>query len=128
MFKSLDENQKFSSGSHLWFIFFEPHRLLFKAVNWRTCFLLQALGETKELLKPLLIDTHKVFPNNSILCLPLKQKTWFKEVYESWKLLDKPSSRVFIPSGCQGEELLEYWPTSDSFHELSYYRDNNEKI
>ena len=122
MFKSLGENQKFSLGSELWILFFEPYRQLFKKVNWRTHFLLQPLTEKSNLLKPLLIDTHKVFPNNSILCLPFKEETWVKDVYQSWKQLDKPSCRVFIPLRCQEEELLSLWPEVDIGHKLSYYR------
>ena len=123
MFKSLDVNQKFSSGSQLWFVFFEPHRLLFKKINWRTHFLLQSLGDTKALSNPLLVDTHQIFPNDAILCLPLNKRAWVKEVYQFWKQLDKPPCRVFVPLGCHEEELFNHWPESDSFHKLSYCRE-----
>ncbi|MCZ0931550.1 MAG: hypothetical protein OXJ52_00120 [Oligoflexia bacterium] len=122
MFKSLGANQKFSFGSQLWIMFFEPYRQLFKKINWRTHFLLQPLGEEPKLLQPLLVDTYKIFPNSSILCLPFKKETWVKDIYQSWRQLDKPSFRVFIPLGCQEEELLNFWPEADSAHKLSYYR------
>ena len=122
MFKSLSSTQKFSFGSQLWVIFFEPYRQLFKKINWRTHFLLQALGEEPKLLKPLLIDTYKIFPNSSILCLPFKPKTWVKDIYQSWRQLDKPSCRIFIPLNEQEEELLNCWPDIDSAYDLSYYR------
>lgn len=122
MFKALSENQKFSQGSQLWLIFFEPYRPLFKQINWRTHFLLKALGDKTTLLKPLLADTYKCFPNSSILCLPFKKETWFKDIYHSWKQLDKPSCRVFIPLDCHEEELFNFWPAVDSPHDLSYYR------
>ena len=122
VFKALSSNQKFSFGSQLWVIFFEPYRQLFKTINWRTHFLLQSLAEKKELLQPLLIDTYKIFPNHAILCLPFKKETWLKDIYQSWRRLDKPSCRVFIPLGCQEEELLSFWPESAGSHKLSYYR------
>ena len=120
MFKSLSSNQKFSQGSQLWLIFFEPKRQLFKQINWRTQFLLQSLAEPPKLLKPLLIDTYKIFPNKAILCLPLKN--WVKEAYHSWKQLDKPSCRVFIPLDCHEEDLINFWPEVDNKTNLSYYR------
>ena len=122
MFKSLPANQKFSFGSQLWVIFFEPHRRLFTKINWRTHFLLKSLDEKTELLQPLLIDTCKIFPNSSILCLPFKKETWVRDIYRSWKQLDKPSCRVFIPLSCQEEELLNFWPAVDRLHSLSYYK------
>ena len=122
MFQSLDANQKFSLGSDLWVIFFEPDRRLFKKINWQTCFLLQPLAEDEKLLKPLLIHTYKVFPNKSILCLPFKKSTWVKDAHQFWKKMDKPSCRIFIPLGCEEEELINFWPEVDTVYNLSYYR------
>ena len=122
MFKPISESQKFSSGSELWLIFFEPDRHLFKEINWRTHFLLKDLGDNEALLKPLLLDTYKYFPNNSILCLPFKKETWLKDAHHFWKQLDKPSCRIFIPLNCDEEELINFWPEVDSLNDLSYYR------
>ena len=122
MFKSLGATKKFSAGSDLWIVFFEPHRQLFKQINWRTHFLLQDLGDKTNLLRPLLLDTYKNFPNNSILCLPFKKETWFKDIHHFWKKLDKPSCRIFIPLDGHEDELINFWPEVDSLYDLSYYR------
>ena len=122
MFQSLTKNQKFSIGSDLWIVFFEPDRQFFKKINWETCFLLQSLSENEELLKPLLVNTYKIFPNKSILCLPFEKSTWVKDVYQFWKQMDKPSCRIFIPLGCKEEELINLWPEVDTVYNLSYYK------
>lgn len=122
MFQSLDTNQKFSLGSDLWIIFFEPDRQLFKKINWQTHFLLQPLGAVEKLLKPLLINTYQIFPNKFILCLPVENSTWVKDIYKFWKQLDKPSCRIFIPLGCKEDELINFWPEVDTVYNLSYYK------
>ena len=128
MFKSLSCSQKFSSGTDLWLIFFEPHRQIFKQINFRVHFLLHSL-DSASLSSPLLLDTHRVFPNNSILCLPLEKKIWFQSAYDFWKKLNKPSFRIFIPLKEQEEKLFNYWPVTDSDHKISYYKEStNEKI
>ena len=121
MFKPLNYFQKFQSGSHLWLIFFEPEKNLFKQINWRTGFLLQNPREKKAVLQPVLIDTHRVFPNNSLLCLPLKKDSWKSDTYNFWQWLNKPSFRVFTPSESHGVELNQYWPQLDDLYNLSYY-------
>ena len=125
----MSESQKFSIGSHLWLIFFEPHRQLFKTINWRTHFLLQSLDNASPFPGPLLVDTHKVFPNDSILCLSFQKKIWFQSAYQFWRQLNKPSIRIFIPLREQEDTLFNYWPTTDSAHKISYYKENtSEKI
>ena len=124
MFKTLSYFQKFLPGSHLWLIFFEPKRDLFKQINWRTGFLLQSLNGKQPVSHPVLVDTQKIFPNKSLLCLPFKKEFWVADVYNSWKQLDKPSFRIFIPSAQNGKQLYEYWPQQDQSHNLSYYEES----
>ncbi|MCY4321884.1 MAG: hypothetical protein OXC37_05760 [Bdellovibrionaceae bacterium] len=121
MFQFLNTNQKFSTGSDLWVIFFEPDRPLFKKINWQSSFLLQSLTENEKLLKPRLIGTYKVFPNKFILCLPFERSSWVKDIYQSWKKMNKPSCRIFIPLGCKPEELINLWPEVDTAYNLHYY-------
>ena len=123
MFKPLTNVQKFQAGSQLWLIFFEPQRYLFKKINWRTGFLLQTFKGKKHLSEPILVDTQKIFPNNSLLCLPLKKKSWLSDIYQSWKQLDRPSLRVFCPLDCKEEQLNQYWPKLESSYDLSYYKE-----
>ncbi len=124
MFKPLTRFQKFQAGSHLWLIFFEPHRFLFKEINWRTGFLLQSLNKAGKLIsKPVLIDTQKVFPNQALLCLPPKKESWLFDIYDNWKQLNKPSLRVFTPFNCDERELKQKWPEPESFQDLSYYNE-----
>ena len=123
MFKPLKNVQKFQAGSHLWLMFFEPQRHLFKEINWRTGFLLQNLKDKKLISESVLIDTQKTFPNNSLLCLPLKKKSWLFDIYNSWKQLDRPSLRVFIPLDYDEEQLKQYWPQPEQFYDLSYYKE-----
>lgn len=121
MFKPLNYFQKFQSGSHLWLIFFEPETKLFKQINWRTGFLLQNPRSKTVIFQPVLVDTHRIFPNNSLLCIPLKKKSWMSDTYNFWQQLDKPSLRVFTPSENHGEKLNRYWPQSDELYNFSYY-------
>ena len=123
MFKPLKSFQKFQFGSYLWLIFFEPQRYLFKTINWRTGFLLHNLRDKKPILKPVLIDTQAIFPNNSLLCLPLKKESWLSDIYNFWKHLDKPSLRVFVPLNCDAEKLNQYWPKPEQLCDLSYYKE-----
>ena len=95
----------------------------FKEINWRTAFLLQNFKDKKALSKPVLADTQSVFPNKALLCLPLKKEAWLSDIHSCWNRLDKPSLRVFIPLGYNEEKLQKYWPQSDVFHNLSYYRE-----
>ena len=125
MFKSLNPSQKFQPGAQLWLVFFEPKRALFKHINWRTGFLLQNFMEQQNILKPALIDTHNIFPNRSLLCLPLSQKSWTASSYHFWKKMDKPSFRVFTPLNGTGSQLNNYWPQEDKQFSLSYYADLN---
>lgn len=122
MFKTLSGFQKFQKGSLLWLIFFEPKRRLFRYINWRTGFLLHNLKNPPSVGQPVLIDTKNVFPNQSLLCLPLKSDSWFTEAHRHWKQMDKPSFRVFIPLDCDEEALSRRWPQSDSHYNLSYYK------
>ena len=123
MFKSLTHFQKFQPGSQLWMIFFEPKRYLFKQINWRTAFLLQSFREQKAISQPVLIDTHSIFPNNSLLCLPLKKESWLSDIYNCWRQLNKPSFRVFIPEDYDEQQLNQLWPQSDLSYNLSYYKE-----
>lgn len=123
MFKPLDSLQKFCPGSQLWLIFFEPQRALFKHINWRTSFLLKNIKEKEDINQPILVDTQKIFPNNSLLCLPLKKKTWITDAYKFWNQLNKPSFRIFIPEAYDEKNLYEHWPQSDSSQNLSYYKE-----
>jgi len=121
MFKPLNFFQKFQPGSHLWLIFFESETKLFRQINWRTGFFLQNPKEKKPVSLPVLMGTHRIFPNHSLLCLPLKKKSWMSDIYNFWQRLDKPSLRVFTPSGNHGEELCQYWPQSGELYDFSYY-------
>ena len=123
MLKPLTNVQKFQAGSHLWLIFFEPRRHLFKEINWRTGFLLQDFKDKEAVSKPVLIDTQRIFPNNSLLCLPLNKESWCSDIYKNWKQLDRPSLRVFIPLGYEEERLKYYWPKSEQSYDLSYYKE-----
>ena len=124
MFKALSQSQKFQPGSRLWLIFFEPERFLFKTINWRTGFLLQSLRKDQEgFLQPVLLDTKKTFPNQALLCLPLKKESWLSDIYKSWKDLDTPSLRVFIPLNYDEKELCSYKLFQKSLCDLSYYKE-----
>ena len=123
MFKALNKSQKFQPGSKLWLIFFEPKRHLFKTINWRTGFLLQSLKKDQKLLHPTLLDTINIFPNQALLCLPLKKGTWLSDIHNSWRKLNKPSLRVFIPFNYDEEELCSYGAFQESLCDLSYYKE-----
>lgn len=123
MFKPLSHFQKFQPGSYLWLIFFEPKRDLFKYINWRTGFLLQKPKSEKSISQAVLVDTQNIFPNNSLLCLPLKEESWFSDVYKYWKQMNKPSFRVFLPLDYDEEKLNQYWSSSDKVHSLFYYKE-----
>ena len=123
MFKSLNSFQKFQSGSRLWLIFFEPERNLFKQINWRMGFILQKPKDLKAVSQPVLVNTYKIFPNDSLVCLPLKKESWLSSIYNCWKQMDKPSFRVFIPLAYDAREIVRYWPPSENVYNLSYYRE-----
>ena len=124
--KSLTSFQKFQSGSKLWVLFFEPQRRLFKEINWRTGFLLGKIKSQKLLEKPVLLDTQKIFPNQSTLCLPLKKESWVSDIYKSWKQLDKPSFRIFLPLSFSEEELDKNWSRSDYIDNIWYYKEKSK--
>jgi len=123
MFKPLNDSQKFKKGSILWIIFFEPERELFKEINWRTGFLLRDLKAKTPITQPILIDTKDIFPNQSLLCLPLKKDSWSLDSYHHWKNMDKPSCRIFIPLGGSEKKLEISWPSSESYYNLYYYKE-----
>ena len=123
MFQSLNSFQKFQSGSHLWLIFFEPQRNLFKQINWRTGFLLNKPKGLKAISRPILLGTQNIFPNNSLLCLPFKEDKWLLDIYNSWKQMDKPSFRVFIPLNYKGDRFCKSWPSEDPSRNISYYEE-----
>ena len=120
MFKLLSAFQKFQPGSDLWVLFYEPQRDLFKQINWRTGFLLEKLKNQIKLFEPLIIGTEKIFPNQNLLCLPLKE-TWLSDTHRHWEQLLKPSLRVFLPLESSSEVFLQNWPQADLFSNLSYY-------
>ncbi|MBC6415097.1 MAG: hypothetical protein GDA46_01715 [Bdellovibrionales bacterium] len=122
MFQSLSYYQKFTSGSDLWCLFFEPQRDLFKEINWRTKFLIHKLKEKIQLKKPLLIESSSFFPNQYILCLPLFLR---EKEYEIWLKLKQPSLRIFLPLEYK-KPCLNFW-FNKNLHgqKISYY---NEKI
>ena len=124
MFKSLSHFQKFQSGSKLWLIFFEPKRFLFKQINWRTGFLLSGLRESSPLLKQaLLLDTHKIFPNQALVCLPLDREEWPMQGFKLWNQMDRPSFRLFIPMSFKKTQLEEEWPSSVASAQLSCWEE-----
>ena len=124
MFKSLNSLQRFQSGSDLWLMFFEPKRRLFKQINWQTGFLLQNLKKKPSVSQPVLLDTHHIFPNDSLICLPLNKEIWLSDTYNCWQRMNTPSLRVFVPLDCNGDRLNQYWTQSEGFYNLSYYKEN----
>lgn len=122
MFKVLQYYQRFQPGAHLWGLFFEPERLLFKQINWRMGFLLQAINSKTTVSKPLLMDTQKFFPNVSLICLPFHRESWSLEMYDIWKRLNRPSFRVFMPLKGSVKQLNE-WPKADLLYNLTYYQE-----
>ena len=121
MFKLLTAFQKFQPGSDLWILFYEPHRELFKQINWRTGFLLEKLKSQIKISTPLMIATPTIFPNRNLLCLPLKKENWLSETYKHWERLRKPSLRLFLPLKKEGEILHQNWPQEDLSSNFSYY-------
>ena len=121
MFKLLGDFQKFQPGSNLWILFHEPNRELFKQINWRTGFLLEGIKSRTAVSKPVLIDTHTMFPNWNLVCLPFEKKSWLSDAYALWGQLRRPSLRVFVPLKGNGEKLNQDWPSSDLLYNLSYY-------
>lgn len=126
MFKLLNNFQKFQPGSDLWILFYEPHRKVFKQINWRVGFLLEGIKNQTEFSKPVLIDSHRTFPNQKLLCLPLKKESWLSDTYGHWKQLSKPSLRVFVPLQENEDKLDQYWSSSDLLYNLSYYREKKK--
>ena len=115
MFKSLSYFQRFQAGSKLWLIFFEPQRLLFKQINWRTGFLLGGLRDKSPLFnRPLLLDTHRTFPNQALICLPLNREEWPINSFKLWNQMNRPSFRLFIPLGFKKTQLEGGWLASSS--------------
>ena len=84
---------------------------------------MQSFKKPKAISQPILMDTHRIFPNDSLLCLSLKKEAWLSDIYNCWRQLDKPSVRVFIPEAYDEQQLNQHWPPSDLLHNLSYYKE-----
>ena len=125
MFKKLGFHDKFHKGAEVWCIFYEPQRALFKSLNWETHFLIEKINTRQKLSQALLLATADIFPNHSLLCLPLSLSD---KIYDFWKKLAQPSFRVFLPLNFDEKDLFRQWPHPSqhqnlSYQQLSYYKE-----
>lgn len=71
--------------------------------------------------KPLLVASHKVFPNREIVVLPdsIDKNQWLEQAHTVWSCLNKPSIRIFLPENIQENDFRDAWPEGDGSGDIS---------
>jgi hypothetical protein len=124
MASALPPDKALSTGSDLWIVADLDHSKWTSKIDWYLNFQIvkasrhespELSGFLKEALEqtgltapqiktgngPLLIQSEFLLPNKWVLVLPFEEdiKSWMSKVAEVWEGLQKPSLRIFLPTG-----------------------------
>ena len=119
MFIYVSSYKALSQGAKLWIVPFEPNHFWFKKINWQLRFLLCPPSSAPLPKNSVLVSVERVFPARQILCLLKGKEDWVISCHRYWKLLGKPSLRIFLPEGMDSDILSAKWPEEKSHDILS---------
>ena len=141
---TLTKAKAFDAGSELWIVPEPEHSALARRVDWYLNFQLARARyhKTRDLspeLKntliqeewpefqygdkgaPLMVAAQGYFPTQMVVQVPVQKtfKSWINGIKTTWKNLEQPTMRVFLPEGKTAEDFKADWDEAIEPHDLT---------
>lgn len=70
---------------------------------------------------PLMISAPNLLPSKWFIVIPYSENTkdWVEKIQTTWKGLNHPSFRIFLPQGVQVHEFQQQWEKKNEFQDYS---------